>query len=130
MHVESSLDRSLELAKTATLSVASSLQNGAVVTAANVVAVRALVDQVDTMCTRIVASLPDSPLIRDDGYRNISEWLAHNTHARPGEGEHRIAHAEVYARLPGWSNAIDAGTIGGSHVGVVAKHSKRRVSRS
>ena len=39
----------------------------------------------------------------------------------PNEGEHRLAHAEVHAKLPGWSDAIDAGTIGVSRVDVVAK---------
>ena len=121
VYVESSLDHYLALAKSAALSAVSGLQNGEVVTAANVAAARALVDQVDTMYTRIIASFADSPAIRDDGYRNISEWLAHNTHARPGEGEHRLAHAEVFAKLPGWSDAVDAGTVGVSHVGVVAK---------
>ena len=99
----------------------SSLGNGAVVTAANVSAARALVDRFDAMCTRIVASFSDSPVIREDGYRNISEWLAYNTHARPTEGEQRVAHAQVYTKLSGWSDAVDAGTIGVSHVSVVAK---------
>ena len=120
MHVESSLDHSLALAESAALSAVTSLQNGAVVTAANVTAARALVDRFDTICTRIVASFSKSPMIRDDGYRSISEWLVHNTHARPTEGEHRVAHAEVLTKLAGWSDAIDAGTIGISHVGVVA----------
>ena len=121
MYVESSLDHYLELAESVALSAASCLQNGAVVTAANVAAARALIDRFETLCTRIIVPFADSPTIRDHGYRNVSEWLAFNTHARPGEGEHRLAHAEVFAKLPGWSDAIDAGTIGVSHVGVVAK---------
>ena len=121
MYVESSLDHSLARAESAALSAITSLQNSARVTAANVTAARVLVDRVETICTRMVASFAESPVIRDDGYRNVSEWLTHNTHARPGEGEHRVAHAEVYAKLPGWSDAIDAGTIGVSRVDVVAK---------
>ena len=42
VYVESSLDHSLELAESAALAAVSSLQNGAVVTAANVAAARAL----------------------------------------------------------------------------------------
>ena len=121
VYVESSLDHSLELAESAALAAVSCLRNGAVVTAANVTAARALVDRFDTMCTRIVALFADSPVIRDDGYRNVSEWLTLNTHARPTEGEQRVAHAQVYAKLPGWSDAVDAGTVGVSHVSVVAK---------
>ncbi len=120
MYVESTLDHSLELAESAALSAVSCLQNDGVVTAANVTAVRALVDSIDTLCTRIVASFALSPVIRDVGYRNISEWLTFNTHARPTEGAQRVAHAEVLAKLTGWSDAIDEGTIGVSHVGVVA----------
>ncbi len=120
MYVDSSLDHSLALAESAALTAASSLQNDGVVTAANVTAVRALVDSFDTLCTRIVVSFASSPVIRDDGYRNISEWLTFNTHARPTEGAQRVAHAEVLAKLTGWSDAIDEGTIGVSHVGVVA----------
>ncbi len=119
--MESSLDHSLALAESAALSAVSCLQNGAVVTAANVAAARALVDRFETLCTRIVVPFAESPTIREGGYRNISEWLSHNTHARPSEGEHRVAHAEVYAKLPGWSDAADAGTIGVAHVSVIAR---------
>ena len=112
---------SLALAESAALSAVSRLRNGAVVTAANVAVARALVDRCDKLCTHIVAAFSESPTIREDGYRNISEWLAFNTHARPTEGEQRVAHAQVYAKLPGWSDAVDAGTIGVSHVSVVAK---------
>ena len=81
MYVESSLDHSLALAESAALSAVSCLQNGAVVTAANVAAARALVDRFETLCTRIVVPFAESPTIREGGYRNISEWLSHNTHA-------------------------------------------------
>ncbi len=121
MLVESSLDHYLALAESAASSAASCLQSGTVVTAAHVAAARALVDRFETLCTRIVVPFADSPTIRDHGYRNVSDWLAFNTHARPGEGEHRLAHAEVFAKLPGWSDAVDAGTIGVSHVSVIAK---------
>ena len=121
MYVESSLDHYLELAESVARSAVSCLQDGAVVTAANVAAARALVDRFETLCTRIVVPFAESPTIREDGYRNVSEWLAYNTHARPTEGEQRVAHAQVYAKLPGWSDAIDAGTVGVSHVSVVAK---------
>ncbi len=121
VYVESSLDHSLELAESAALSVVTSLQNGAVLTTANVTAARALVDRFDKICTQIVATFSESPTIREGGYRNVSEWLAFNTHARPTEGEQRVAHAQVYEKLPGWSDAVDAGTIGVSHVSVVAK---------
>ena len=101
VYVESSLDHSLELAESAALSVASSLQNASVLTAANVAVARALVDRFDKICTHIIATFSESPTIREDGYRNVSEWLAFTTHARPAEGEQRVAHSQVYAKLRG-----------------------------
>ena len=121
MYVESSVDRSIARIESESLSMVASMGNDEVLSAANVVVLRALVDRFETMCTRGVATLAESPMIREDGYRDVSEWLESNTQARPNEGKHRLAHADVYAKLPGWSDAIDAGTIGVSRVDLVAK---------
>jgi Domain of unknown function (DUF222) len=121
VYVESSLDHSLTLIESGARAAATSLQSNGVVTAANVMAIRALVDFVDILCTRSVASFASSPVIREGGFRDISDWLAHNTHARPSEGAQRVAHLEILTKLAGWSEAIDEGTIGVSHVGVVTR---------
>ena len=99
------------------------------VTAAVVAAARALVDQADLLCTRTVAEFAQSPVVRDDGFRNVSHWLAGNTHARPTEGEARVGHARVLCELAGWSDAAAGGTIGVTHIGVIANVlNKRRLA--
>ena len=127
--MDSSIDHHVATAVAALASATISLRCGRPVNAATVAATRALVDQADLLCTRMVAEFASVSVIRDDGFRNVSEWLAYNTHARPLEGEQRVAQAEVFVKLPEWSDAVDAGTIGMSHVGVVASVlNKRRVA--
>ncbi len=126
VYVESSIDRHLAIAASALASAADCLGSGELVNASIVRAARAIVDQADLFCTRTVAEFDGSPVIRDDGYRNVSEWLAGNTHARPLEGETRVGHARVLAGLAGWADAAAAGTIGSLHVGVLASVVNRR----
>ena len=126
MDVESSINEHLAVAASALASATSCLGSGEPVNAAIVAAARALVDQADLLCTRTVAEFALSACVRDDGFRNVSEWLAFNTHARPTEGEVRVSHARVLAELAGWSDAAVAGTIGVTHVGVIANVMTRR----
>jgi hypothetical protein len=76
-----------------------------------VAAARAIVDQAEFMCTRSVAVFePD--VCREDGFANVSDWMLANTNARSGEGARRSRDAELLAKLPSWSDAVDAGTVG------------------
>ncbi len=126
VYVESSIDHYLAVAASALASATDRLRSGEVVNASIVTAARAIVDQADLFCTRTVAEFDGSPAIRDDGFRNVSEWLAGNTHARPSEGETRVGHARVLAELAGWADAATAGVIGSTHVEVLAKTLNRR----
>ena len=107
-------------------SATSCLTSGVPVDAAIVKAARALVDQADLLCTHTVAEFAQSRAVRDDGFRNVSEWLAFNTHARPTEGEARVSHAKVLAELACWGEAAAAGTVGVNHIGVIAHVLNRR----
>ena len=89
-----------------------------------VAAARAIVDLADIVCTRTVAAL-DPVAVRDLGYPSVSDWMAANTNAGPSEGARRVAHAKLLAKLPLWSDAVDAGTIGCEQVRVLASRMRQ-----
>ncbi len=125
----SSIDDCLAAAESAVASATNCLRSGALVNVASVTAAHVLVDRFDLLCTRMVGEFASSTVVRDEGFRNVSQWFAFHTHARPTEGEHRVGLVQLLKTLPGWSDAVDAGTIGMSHVGVVANvMSKRRAA--
>ena len=124
--MESSINHHIAAAASALASATSCLGAGVPVDAAIVKAARALVDQADLLCTHTVFEFAQSPVVRDEGFRNVSDWMAFNTHARPTEGEARVSHAKVLSELPCWADAAVAGTIGVTHIGVIANVMNRR----
>ena len=76
-----------------------------------VVAFRALVDQVEFVCTRSVGLLRRETC-RGDGYANASDWMIANTNAAAGEGARRQEQAALLLELPSWAEAVSAGTVG------------------
>ena len=88
-----------------------------------VTAARAIVDLADIVCTRTIVVL-DTAVVRDLGYASVSDWMAANTNAGPTEGARRVAYAKLLAKLPLWSDALDAGTVGVEQVRVLATRVK------
>ena len=126
LYMESSIPNQVPSALAAVVSATNNLRYGGVADAAFVVATRQLLEQVNILCTHSIAGFAATAEVRGDGFRNVSEWLAGNTHALPGEGEKRLAQARVFAELDGWSDAAAASEIGVSHVDVVAGVLNRR----
>jgi Domain of unknown function (DUF222)/HNH endonuclease len=121
--VEQSVLDLLNAAASAVAAAAEGLRNVSVASAELATASRALVDQTDILCTRTIAKL-DVESCRNEGQRDLSEWMLVNTNARPGEGERRKSIAVLLAKLPLWSDAIDAGTVGMAQLQLLASMAK------
>jgi Domain of unknown function (DUF222)/HNH endonuclease len=101
------------------------LRSGASANPAIVVALRALVDQADIVCTRSIAEFAGQSVAQDEGFRNVSEWFAANAKAGAMEGQRRIEHADLLNKLRWWSAAIDNGTVGMIHLAALSNAATR-----
>jgi hypothetical protein len=124
--MEASIADHINAAAAALTSAHQCLRSGESVNSAIVVALRALVDQTEIVCTRSIAEFAGQSVARGEGFRNVTEWFAANTNAGATEGQRRIEHAELLNTLPCWSSAIDNATIGVIHLSALSHAATRR----
>jgi Domain of unknown function (DUF222) len=86
---------------------------------------RALLDQLDMICTRIIAKL-DPVACRDDGYPNVAAFVDAHTNSRPGEVNARKRVSDLLDKLPLWSSAVDSGVVGVAQVQLLASVMTRK----
>ncbi len=93
------------------------VQTGVVAVCGDVVAAaRALVDQVELLCTQVVGVFDADDAHRAGGFRDAGSWLGANTNARSREGVIRVKQAALLARFPVIGAAVGEGRIGMNHL--------------
>jgi Domain of unknown function (DUF222)/HNH endonuclease len=90
-----------------------------VVSAADVVASRALLDMTELVCTHMVARYGEDGSYVDDGYPTMSAFLADTARVRKSEGNARVRQASVLAVISRFRDAAVAGVITSSHVDLI-----------
>jgi Domain of unknown function (DUF222)/HNH endonuclease len=125
VYVEPSVADHLNAAATALALATKGLESMPVASGELAVTTRAIVDQIDMVCTRIIAKL-DPVACRDEGYPNAPAWVDAHTNTRPGEANARIRVADVLDKLPLWSAAADEGVVGVAQVQLLASVMTRK----
>jgi Domain of unknown function (DUF222)/HNH endonuclease len=123
--VEPSVRDHLNAAAVALALAAKGLESMPVASGELVVTSRAILDQLDMICTRIIAKT-DPVVCRDDGYPNVAAWVDANTNSRPGEVNARKRVADLVDKLPLWSAAVDSGIVGIAKVQLLASVMTRK----
>ncbi len=125
MYVERSVLDHINAAATALALATKGLESMPVACGELVVATRAIVDQIDMICTRTIAKL-DPPTCRDEGYPNVAAWVDANTNTRPGEANARKRVNDLLEKMPLWSVAADQGLVGVAQIQLLASVMTRK----
>jgi Domain of unknown function (DUF222)/HNH endonuclease len=91
------------------------------VSGADVVAIRGLVDATDLWCSQLLTEFSKAGGHRVEGARDVSEWLARESHVRKTEGARRVSHIRVLEELPLFADAAAKGEITSTHIELLAK---------
>jgi hypothetical protein len=112
VYVEPSVTDHLNAAATALALATKGRQSMPVASGELAAATRAMVDQIDMICTRTIAKL-DPLACRDDGYPSVPAWA-------------RKRVSDLLDKLPLWSEAADCGVVGVAHVQLLASVMTRK----